>query len=39
MNKIFTSLLVALACCTAIIAAVQTELRMHIFQEGDKGES
>ena len=39
MKKIFTSLLVVLACCTAIIAAVQTELRMHIFQEGDKGES
>ena len=39
MKKIFISLLVALASCTAIIAAVQTELRMHIFQEGDKGES
>ena len=39
MKKIFTSLLVVLACCTAIIAAVQTELRMHIFQEGDNGES
>ena len=38
MKKIFTSLLVVVAFCTAIIAAVQTELRMHIFQEGDKGE-
>ena len=39
MKKIFTSLLVALAFCTAIIAAVQKEMHMHVFQNGDKGES
>ena len=37
MKKIFTSLIVALAFCTAIIAAVQTELRMHVFTNGDNG--
>ena len=37
MRKIFTSLLVALALCTAIIAAVRTELRMHVFSNGDNG--
>ena len=37
MKKIFTSLLVALALCTAIIAAVRTELRMHVFSNGDNG--
>ena len=39
MKKVFTSLFVVLAFCTAIIAAVQTEMRMHVFQNGDKGES
>ena len=39
MKKVFTSLLVVLAFCTAIIAAVQTELRLRVFQEGDKGET
>ena len=39
MKKIFTSLLVALAFCTVLFAAVQTELRLHVFQEGDKGET
>ena len=39
MKKIFTSLLVALAFCTVIIAAVQTELRMHVFSNGDNGQN
>ena len=39
MKKIFTSLLVALAFCTVIIAAVQTELRMHVFRNGDDGKN
>ncbi len=33
----FTSLLVALAFCTAIFAVVQTEMRMHVFSNGDNG--
>ncbi len=37
MRKIFTSLLMALALCTAIIAAVRTEMRMHVFSNGDNG--
>jgi ABC-type glycerol-3-phosphate transport system substrate-binding protein len=37
MKKIFTSLLMALALCTAIIAAVRTEMRMHVFSNGDNG--
>ena len=39
MKKIFTSLFVVLAFCTVLFAAVQTELRLHVFQEGDKGET
>ena len=39
MKKIFTSLLVVLAFCTVIIAAVQTELRMHVFSNGDNGQN
>ncbi len=39
MKKIFTSLLVALAFCTVLFATVQTELRLHVFQEGNKGET
>ena len=39
MKKIFTSLMVVLACCTAIIAAVQTELRLHVYRNGDNGET
>jgi hypothetical protein len=39
MKKIFTSLLVALTFCTVIIATVQTELRMHVFRNGDNGQS
>ena len=37
MRKIFTSLLMVLALCTAIIAAVRTEMRMHVFSNGDNG--
>ena len=33
----FTSLLVVLTFCTAIFAVVQTEMRMHVFSNGDNG--
>ena len=39
MRRFFTSLLVVVAFCTAIIAAVQTELRMHVFSNGDNGQN
>ena len=35
----FTLLLVALAFCTVLFAAVQTELRMHVFRNGDNGKN
>ena len=39
MKKIFTSLMVVLAFCTVLYAAVQTELRMHVFRNGDNGKN
>ena len=37
MKKIFTSLFVVLAFCTVLFAAVQTELRLHVYRNGDNG--
>ena len=37
MKKIFTSLMVVLAFCTVLFAAVQTEMRLHVYRNGDNG--
>ena len=39
MKKIFTSLMVVLAFCTVLFAAVQTEMRLHVYRNGDNGQN
>ena len=37
MRRSFTSLLATLTFCTAVVATVRTEMRMHVFSNGDNG--